>query len=211
MWLTSLFLLPQLMGFYLRRPSASSSLPSAKLNSSLSPFSKGGFATAHLLWAGQTGTGSPQAGGETSAQLQKEQASLGSWQHPLAHGEGKDNHRGAGLLLPELEKHPTAGRQPQDPGPADALHAAPLHHAPLESLMPVMSRLNAQLPWPSPCPTAEAGGEGRGANPPWGAWRAVHRQGGSRLLLSNLMVVSRRDTLPCLAQDAAAGLGGAWG
>lgn len=87
MQLTSLFLPPRVMGFYLCRPSASSSLPSAKLNSSLSPFGKGGFASTHLLWTGQTRTGTLQAGREASAQLQEKQVSLGSWQHPPAHGQ----------------------------------------------------------------------------------------------------------------------------
>jgi len=87
MRLTSLFLPPQPMGFYLCRPSASSSLSSAKLNSSFNPFGKGGFASAHLPWAGHTRTGSPRAGREASAQLQKEQASLGSWQQPQPAGK----------------------------------------------------------------------------------------------------------------------------
>lgn len=84
MWLTSLFL-P--MGFYLRRPSASSSLPCAKLNTSISPLEQ--LSLPAPASCGQPpGAGSPQEG---------------SWQHPTAHGDGEGTHSRTGPPAQALE------------------------------------------------------------------------------------------------------------
>lgn len=157
--------LPAFPAFYLHRPSASSSLASAKLNSSLSP-------AGHSSGQCPSPTGrpsqdrQPQAAGEASALLQEEQASTRPWAR-------RRQPQGMGFLLLELEQHPTANRMCHRTGPADALLIPPLlgPALPGESLRCGGS---TQLPTPL-CRGREGGKRGKSS---LGCCIVLHRQDG---------------------------------